>query len=117
MAGLEGLKKRQEFQRVYAQGWKVVGRYVAVFALVRDCGGSRLGITATRKLGGAVVRNRCRRRIREMVQKLRETLVVRGWDVVVNVRSGCENAPWLALQEDFLQCMRRVERRMQRDSL
>ena len=115
MVSLQGLKKRQEFQRVYAHGAKVVGQYVAFFALARGFGESRLGITATRKLGGAVVRNRCRRRIREAVRRQREALVERGWDVVVNVRSGCQDAPWLALQEDILQCMRRVERRMQRD--
>jgi ribonuclease P protein component len=117
VGGLEGLRKRQEFQRVYTQGVKVVGRFVAVFALARGCEGSRLGITATKKLGGAVVRNRCRRRVRELARRQQGSIAAHGWDVVVNVRFGCEDAPWPALQEDFLQCLRKAERRMLRDSL
>jgi ribonuclease P protein component len=88
----------------------VVGRYLVVFALPGEGEVSRLGITATRKIGGAVVRNRARRRIRELARAHRELL--EGWtgDLVVNVRQGCDGAGWQELSEDFTRCLIKVRR-------
>ncbi len=102
--------RRAEFQRVYASGVKVVGRYLVLFALPGSGDSCRLGITTTRKIGGAVVRNRARRRIRELFRHEGEML--QGWsgDLVVNVRSGCATAPWGELAEDVARCLSRIHR-------
>ncbi len=68
----------------------------------------RLGITATRKIGGAVVRNRARRRIRELARTREELLAGWGGEIVVNVRRGCAEVAWSALAEDFERCMKRA---------
>ena len=88
----------------------MVGRYLVVFALPGEGEVSRLGITATRKIGGAVVRNRARRRIRELARAHRELL--EGWtgDLVVNVRQGCDGAGWQELSADFTRCLIKVRR-------
>ena len=88
----------------------MVGRYLVVFALPGEGEVSRLGITATRKIGGAVVRNRARRRIRELFRANRG--VLDGWagDLVVNVRQGCDGAGWQELSEDFTRCLIKVRR-------
>ena len=81
-----------------------------VFALAGDGEVCRVGITATRKIGGAVVRNRARRRVRELFRANRELLS--GWsgDVVVNVRQGCAGAAWGELVEDFARCLTKLRR-------
>jgi ribonuclease P protein component len=86
----------------------VIGKYVVLFALTQPEGDARFGITATRKVGGAVVRNRAKRRIRELVRKWPNTFG--GWrgDLVVNVRQGCVEAPWARLEEDYLRCITRL---------
>jgi len=68
----------------------------------------RLGITATRKIGGAVVRNRARRRIRELARTREELLAGWGGEIVVNVRRACAEVAWGALAEDFERCMKRA---------
>jgi ribonuclease P protein component len=95
---------------VYAGGVKVVGRYVVLFALARPGSTCRLGITTTRKLGGAVVRNRARRRVRELFRGTEDRLARWGADVVVNVRMGCAAAKWSALSEDVETCLSRLQR-------
>jgi ribonuclease P protein component len=95
---------------VYAGGVKVVGRYVVVFALAWAAPGCRLGITTTRKIGGAAVRNRARRRIREWFRTNGELLAGFGGDVVVNVRAGCARAGWGELSEDVSRCLSRLPR-------
>jgi ribonuclease P protein component len=87
----------------------VVGRYLVLFALASEDEMCRFGITASRKVGGAVVRNRARRRVRELFRNHGE--VMSGWhgDLVVNVRWGCDGVGWEKLTEDFERCMRRAK--------
>jgi ribonuclease P protein component len=106
------LRRRGEFQAVYRQGAKFSGRYVVVFALLRDGAACRFGITATRRLGGAVVRNRARRRIRELFRRYGGGLHERGVDIVVNARDGCAEAPWPEVVGDFVRCLTALRRRL-----
>ncbi|MGA7990109.1 MAG: ribonuclease P protein component, partial [Thermoanaerobaculia bacterium] len=61
---------RRDFRATYDAGRKYHGRFVVVFARPR-VGAGRLGITATRKVGKAVVRSRARRRVREIYRRWR----------------------------------------------
>lgn len=99
---------------MYAEGAKVPGRYTVVFGRPGEGEGCRLGITATRKIGGAVVRNRARRRVRELYRRHAEALPGSATDLVVNVRRGCAEAPWRELEEDYLLCMLKLARRLSR---
>jgi len=64
-----GLRKSSEYSRVYAQGEKLVGRYLILFHMKRTEPGHDAGITVSSKVGGAVVRNRVRRRLREALRQ------------------------------------------------
>ncbi|MGV8041758.1 MAG: ribonuclease P protein component [Thermoanaerobaculaceae bacterium] len=74
-----------------------------------------MGITATRKIGSAVVRNRARRRIRELFRRQPATALFTG-DVVVNVRRACAEVRWSELEQDFTQCLDRLLTRVTRDA-
>ncbi|MCU0291570.1 MAG: ribonuclease P protein component [Thermoanaerobaculaceae bacterium] len=104
------LRRRSEFQLVYQQGVRVAGRCLVIFGLCRPGGRCRLGITATRKIGPAVVRNRARRRVRELFRRHEPRGQWEG-DVVVNVRRACAEAPWQELEQDFTQCLAKIVRR------
>jgi ribonuclease P protein component len=104
------VRRRADFLRVYSCGVKVVGRYIVVFALPREGDGCRLGITATRKIGGAVERNRARRRVKALFRDEPSASAGLTVDLVVNVRRGCAKVKWLPLAEDYRECLRRVRR-------
>ena len=60
------LDQNGQFQRLYRRGKSVVTPTMVVYALPNRMGRIRLGITAGKKVGGAVLRNRAKRRIREL---------------------------------------------------
>ena len=106
------LRRRSEFREVYAHGVRVPGRHMVVFARPRTGeGGSRLGVTASRRVGGAVTRSRCRRRLRELFRL--NTAVIAGLqlDVVVNARRSCAEARWSELEREFRRCLRELRSR------
>ena len=97
------LLRRTDFQRVYKQGRRHFAVHMTVFYLRREQGeGLRVGFTVSRVLGGAVDRNRMKRRLREAVRRHR--LAVRAAaDVVINPKKSL-------LTADFTELLREVER-------
>ena len=62
----EHVRRRADFEQIYETGTRVSGRLMTVFASATRQPTARLGIAATRKIGGAVVRNRAKRLVREL---------------------------------------------------
>ena len=77
------LLRHSDFDRVYKQGKRHFSSHMTVFYLRQAEGGARIGFTVGRVLGGAVQRNRIKRRLREAVRLRRETLNS-PVDVVIN---------------------------------
>ncbi len=101
------LKKRADFQRVYSEGVRVRGRHLVVFVMRSDGHHGRFGVTASRRVGGAVVRSRCKRRLRELYRVHRPEFATTALDVVLNARDSTATASWAELEKDYLECMRR----------
>jgi ribonuclease P protein component len=95
---VERIRKRSEFQRVYQQGSKVHSRFATLFTLPNALTVGRLGIAATRKLGGAVERNLAKRLIREV---FRRNKVAPGFDVVVIPKRELLHAGLSTLENDY----------------
>jgi len=101
------LCRRSEFQRAYEQGRKVHGRFMTLFAVPNSLDSTRLGVAATKRIGRAVVRNRAKRRVREM---FRLTPVPPGLDLVVVVRRDVVDAPWMEVLDEFRALLGRQRR-------
>lgn len=83
-----------------------------VLFAVRTDGTSRFGVTASRKIGNAVVRARSKRRLRELWRHRQTESVLSSLDLVANARRSCARAPWQALERDFDHCLNRLNERM-----
>ena len=106
------LKRRREFLRVAAARVKAVSPGMVVQALARDDDDSqiRVGFTASRKVGNAVVRNRARRRLEALVQELLPGRGRPSTDYVLIARGDTATRPYEALRSDLLQALSRLER-------
>ena len=94
------LKLNHIFRRLYATKGFANG-YLVLYARPNRSDKNRVGITTGKKLGHAVVRNRARRRLRE-VYRLNEALFKPGYDIVVVARHRCISGDFQKLTKAYL---------------
>ena len=106
---LERLKKRADFLAA-AKGAAIARGAVLIQARDRGDGRAvvRLGFTATRRIGGAVERNRARRRLREAARLAAPELAKAGCDYVFIARNGSISRPWARLLDDVKSALIRL---------
>src|SRR5436189_6190791 len=102
----ERIRRRADFRQAYEHGARVHGRYSTLFILPNKLDVGRLGIAATKKLGGAVERNRAKRLIREI---FRHNDVAPGFDIVVVPKREFLGTSLTVLEADYRAT---VERRL-----
>ena len=100
------LKLNHIFQRLYRSHGQANGLLV-LYARPNRSDKNRVGITTGKKLGHAVVRNRARRRLRE-VYRLNEDRFAPGWDIVVVARTRAISAPFDVLTEKYLELAKKA---------
>jgi ribonuclease P protein component len=98
------LLRHADFERVYKQGRRHFAAHLTVFYLPRrvnenDADGLRVGFTVGKVLGGAVVRNRMKRRLREAVRL--HGLIATGMDVVINPKKSLLSADFVDVQNEI----------------
>ena len=95
------IKNNYEFRRLYSKGRSAVMPTLVIYMRRRKGDENRVGFTVTVKLGHAVVRNRVRRRLRE-IYRLHEGELLCGTDLVIVARGRSVDAPYRTLERDFL---------------
>jgi len=100
------LKLNHIFRRLYHTSGQADG-FLVLYARKNRTDGNRVGITVSKKLGKAHIRNRTRRRSRE-VYRLNEEKFLPGWDIVVVARSRAVEAPFDKLTKSYLNLARKA---------
>ena len=98
------LVRRGEFDAVYRGGKRRSSSHFTVFFRANELPQSRFGVSIKKALGGAVMRNRIRRRLREIVRCHRAEIPM-GWDIVIHPKSAVAKAPFAALTTDLLRLL------------
>jgi ribonuclease P protein component len=104
----ERVRRRPDFQKAYERGVRSHGRYMTLLLLPNNLGAGRLGIVASRKLGGAVARNRAKRMVRNV---FRRNKIAPGMDVIVIPRPALVAASLGELEADYRAALQRHVRR------
>lgn len=95
MRGEEYLTKPQQYALVYSKGSSLASNLVVMKTLPSGLAWSRYGFSVSKRVGGAVTRNRVKRLLREI---LRITPLKSGWDIVFIVRPAAATADYTGLK-------------------
>lgn len=108
MKKADTLKENWEFRRLYQRGRSAVAPAMVLYCRRNREGRRRLGITVSTKLGCAVVRNRIKRRLRE-IYRLSAPCLREGYDFVIVGRSRALDMPFDRLLDSFQRLCRKLE--------
>lgn len=103
----ERLRKRADFLETQRRGRRRAGKHFIVYGSANQRAWSRLGITASRKVGKAHVRNWWKRRVREIFRRNKPE-IPRGVDFVVIVKATSAQAPFEVLERELLALFERA---------
>ena len=105
------LTRRRQFALVLNRGSSRVGHLVVMKILANELESSRFGLVTSKRVGNAVVRNRVRRRLREILKQLR---LKSGWDIVFIARQAAAGAKYADINEEVTELL--AEARLLADS-
>ncbi len=97
--------RKADFDAVYRHGKRRSNSHFTVFSKANDLPQTRFGFSIKRALGGAVVRNRIRRRIREIIRLHRQEISA-GWDIVIHPKPSVTTAPFAVLTAELLKSLK-----------
>ena len=103
--------RSSDYRAIYSSGLKVNSERFVLFGRENNLDHHRLGITVSRKIGGAVVRNRVKRLFREIFRKSSSDLP-NHCDLVVNAKRACAAAPYGSLREEFVGSVQTICRKV-----
>jgi ribonuclease P protein component len=102
------LRRRADYLACYRRGRRFSGGLALLYCLQNGLRGPRLGITASRKVGTAVVRNRLRRRVREIFRRWPERTQLPGVDLVVHLQPAARSSDFDRLKGELERLLRRA---------
>ena len=110
-AAVDRLKRRPDFVRASRRGRSCAARGLVLQVFSRNDGDDcvRVGFTASKKVGNAVLRNRAKRRLRAVVRQLVPGHVLPGRDYVLIARRDTKDRAYSALERDFETALKRLD--------
>lgn len=97
----------KEYRCIYNNGKRIPGQYIIVFVKENQLLHNRFGIVTSKKLGNAVIRNRSKRIVREVIRNNLDKIKT-GFDVVIVVRFNIREAVFDQVEKDYLRSMRKA---------
>ena len=102
------IKQNYEFRRLYRRGTSAASPYLVVYAMKTRRPHNRIGLTVSPKLGGAVVRNRIKRLLRE-AYRLHEQEIKQGYDFVIVARVRMAKSTCARTERELMRVMRQLK--------
>ncbi len=107
MSEIERLKKNTDFKNVYKKGKSIADKYIVICFLRNNMNMTRVGYTASKKVGKSVIRNRARRLMKESFRNNNEN-VKAGYDIVFIARARIKDAEYIEVEKSLKRVVKKA---------
>jgi ribonuclease P protein component len=104
---LESLKKYKDFKRVYTSGKSYARKSLVLYTYNNNITWSRVGFSISKKIGKAVVRNKIRRRLKEILRKNNNN-IKNGYDLVFIARTNINKSKYCEIEDDTIKLLKKA---------
>ena len=104
-----GLKKDSDFRKVYKHGKSFANRHLVMYILNNKSENSRIGISVSKKVGKAIIRNKVRRRIKEAYRLNIDEKIKNGHDIVFIARVDIKDADYSDIEKSMKHLIRKSD--------
>ena len=99
---MESLKKNKEFKKVYENGKSYATRNLVIYVLNYEKGDkNRYGLSVSKKIGNAVVRNKLKRRLREIIREFEKEYDFKSYDIIFIARNPVVDLKYKQIKRDI----------------
>ncbi|MFI3210854.1 MAG: ribonuclease P protein component [Peptostreptococcaceae bacterium] len=99
----KGLRKDKEFRKVYQRGKSFANKYLVIYIMKNNLDDNRLGISVSKKIGKAIIRNKVKRRIREAYRlHIDEKLTINGYDIIFIARKPSSDCSYTDIEKSVI---------------
>ncbi len=105
---MEMLKKSRQFQDIYRQGNSLVSPFLVVYWRKNGLDYNRYGFSLSKKMGKAVVRNRLKRQLKELIRRWLDPCLKQGFDIVIITRPYLVRLDFWGIKADLTELMQRA---------
>jgi len=99
------IRKHNIYQLLFRKGRRIALPHFVIYYMIRDNGPARLGTTVSRKIGNAVVRNHCKRQLKEFFRSIRN-VVLPTVDLSILARPGAAQLTSQQVREELVEGLR-----------
>ena len=101
------LKKNREFKQVYSSGKSIASPYLVLYWYSNNKEKNRYGFSISKKIGKAVVRNKLKRRLKEII-RLKEEKICMGYDIIIIARNPINKLDFQKLKKDLIKLYKKA---------
>ncbi|RCW41465.1 MULTISPECIES: ribonuclease P protein component [unclassified Halanaerobium] len=104
---MESLKKNREFKRVYKNGKSYATRNLVIYCLPTKLDKNRYGFSVSKRVGKAVIRNKIKRRLKEIVREFEKQYNFKAYDIIFIARNPIVDLDFYQLKRDVRRLYRK----------
>lgn len=108
MKKLNIVKEKKDFDKAFKLRNQVSSKYAYIYIKDNDLGNHRFGICVSKKIGKAVLRNKLKRRVKDIIDKSK--LQFPDKDYIIVLKKSAPNAKYLELKEDLINILKNSNR-------
>ena len=103
------LKRNKEFRFVYNRGSSYASKYLVLIYLKRNNGGTRPGFSVSKKIGGAVRRNKVRRQLKAAFYNISKNVVFGNFNIIFIARNAINDSSFFEIQKEMYGLLNRAK--------